>query len=55
MMSDGLFVTFAHIEGSTTYRDDKGRLQLESHLATMDLDFSEWQGESDDRKSAEKP
>lgn len=54
-MSDGLLVTFAHIEGSTIYADDKGRLQLESHLATMDLDFSEWQGNSEDQKSAEKP
>ncbi|CAI6332904.1 unnamed protein product [Periconia digitata] len=54
-MSDGLLFTFAHMEGSTIYRDDKGRLQLESHLATMDLDFSEWQGDSDSRNTVDKP
>lgn len=50
-MSDSLLITVAHMEGTTVNRDRTGRLQLESHLATMNLDFSNWGNDSTDRDS----
>ncbi|KAF2689535.1 hypothetical protein K458DRAFT_427676 [Lentithecium fluviatile CBS 122367] len=39
---DDLCATFADLEGTTLDRNNSMRLQLESHLATMDVDFSSW-------------
>lgn len=41
---DSLLTTFADLEGSSIDRKSSSRLQLESHLATMDVDFSTWDG-----------
>jgi hypothetical protein len=54
---DDLLTTFSELEGASLFTKDSRRLHLQSHLATMDVDFSTWPSDgghkvSEDSKEA---
>lgn len=50
---DELLTTLADLEDTTLDRNNSMRLQLEPHLATIDVDFSSWGGSNGSNNGSE--